>query len=364
MLSGKPLLEYASMPRQPKPFFHRGWWVTDVGGERTKLAAGRANRKQAVDELRQLLAKVEYAPEHKTLRQLAVWELCDQFLDWVKIHRAEKTYSDYHDWLTRWVKLHGKRRARDIRPLDLEKWKAALVEKELKPCTVNHAIIAVQTAWSWGVKNEVLAVNPLAKVEKLFAEGRQRILTPDEFRSLLRHSDALFRQILLVFRLTGARPSEVRKLTWEQVNWENHCWVIRRHKTTRTAKQKNKPRIIPMPLIVERLLLWRLTRYGQTERVFLNCRRKPWTINAFRCRMRCLRDKAGLKPDANGESIVMYTTRHSFATAAIAAGVTDRRLSELLGHQDPKMTQKYVHLAHSDLYAASQQATKGYMSPK
>lgn len=352
------------MPRQPKPFFHRGWWVTDVGGQRTKLAQGRANRKQADIVFHDMLSKVDYSASGKTVPQVAVWELCEQFLDWVKIHRAAKTFSDYHDWLARWIKLNGTRLARDIRPLDLEQWKATLVKSGLKACTVNHAIIAVQTAWNWAVRNELLPVSPLSKVEKLYAEGRQRILTPDEFRALLRHATALFRQVLLVFRLTGARPSELRKLTWEQVNWEHHCWVIRKHKTTRTAKDRNKPRIIPMPPIVERLLQWRLRRYGPTKYVFLNRYGRPWSINAFRCRMRRLREEAEVVADENGETIVLYTTRHSFATAAIAAGVTDRRLSELLGHTDPKMTQRYVHLAHGDLYKASRQATDGYMSGK
>jgi hypothetical protein len=58
MLSGKvPCAEEASMPHVPKPFFHRGWWVTDVGGERTKLAHGRDNHKQAEQALHELLAK-------------------------------------------------------------------------------------------------------------------------------------------------------------------------------------------------------------------------------------------------------------------------------------------------------------------
>jgi integrase len=200
--------------------------------------------KQAFHEL---LAKGNYAPEGKTVQQLAVWEVCDQFLEWVETHRAEKTFADYHDCLSRWVKLHGKKTARDIRPLDLEKWKTDLVKSGLKPCTVNHAVIAVQTCWNWAVKNGILLANPLARVEKLFTEGRQRVLTPEEFRGLLRNSDSLFRQVLLVFRLTGIRPSEFCKLAWEQVHWDHHCWVIRKHKATRTAKER-KPRIVPMPV--------------------------------------------------------------------------------------------------------------------
>src|SRR5262249_15031577 len=151
-------------------------------------------------------------------------------------------------------------------------------------------------------------------VEKLPAEGRQRVMTPEEFRTMLRHSDALFRQVLLVFRLTGIRPGEFRKLTWDQVCWEQHCWIIRKHKATRTAKEK-KPRIVPMLPIVEKLLLWRLRKYGETPFVFLNEDGKPWQYNALRCRMRRLRERAGIVPDDGGENIVLYTARHSYATA-------------------------------------------------
>jgi integrase len=352
------------MPRQPKPFFHRGWWVTDVGGTRTKLAQGHENRKQAEQAFHEMLAKASYGPgAAKTVQQIAVWELCEQFLDWVEIHRSPQTFTDYKTWLKRWVVLHGRRLARDIRPLDLEQWKASLVKAGRKPCTVNHAIVAVQTCWNWGVRNELLTANPLVRVEKLHAEGRRRVMTSDEFRGMLRHSDALFRQVLLVFRLTGVRPGEFRKLTWDHVNLEHHCWVIRDHKASRTAKDK-KPRVVPMPPIVEKLLQWRLKEYGRTAYVFLNEDGERWTSNALRCRMRRLRDRARIAPDENGEKIVMYTARHSYATAAVASGVSDRRLADLMGHTTSKTTQRYVHLAHSDLYQAALEATAGYMSPK
>ncbi len=121
------------MPRQAKPFFHRGWWVPDVGSKRTKLARGRENRKQAEQGFHEMLAKVSYSPEAKTVPPLAVWELCEKFLEWVQIHHSDKTFEDYHDWLSRWVKLHGKKLARDIRPLHLEEWKADLIRAGKKP---------------------------------------------------------------------------------------------------------------------------------------------------------------------------------------------------------------------------------------
>jgi integrase len=351
------------MPRRPKPFFHRGWWCTNVGGTRTKLAQGRENKNAAEDALLDLLNERRQHPDRKTYPQLTVLDLCEKFLDWVELHRSPDTYDDYRDWLDRWVKLHGSTRAREIRSLDLEEWKAGLAKPGVSPWTVNHAIIAVKTCWSWGVKNDLLPVNPLQKVQKLDAEGRERTFTQEEFLALLRHSDALFRQVLLFFRLTGIRPGELRRLSWEQVDFDNHIVVIRKHKSRRTAKVK-RPRIIHLPSAGENLLRWRLRANGHGERVFLNGDGQPWSYNALRCRMRRLRVRAGIGPDENGERVVLYTARHTFGSRAAAAGVSDRRLAELMGHTDPKMTQKYIHLANPDLHKAALEATNGYLRVK
>src|SRR5262249_44518552 len=154
----------------------------------------------------------------KPAAALAVWELCDQFLSFVELNRAPRTFEFYKERLEPWVALHGKELARNLVALDLERWKADLVKKDYSPTTVNQHIIAVQTCWNWGVKMDLFFQSPFRKVEKLDAEGRERILMPEEFSALLRASDKLFRQVLLVFRLTGVRPSEFCGLTWGQVN--------------------------------------------------------------------------------------------------------------------------------------------------
>lgn len=48
-----------------------------------------------------------------------------------------------------------------------------------------------------------------------------------------------------------------------------------------------------------------------------------------------------------GGKVTMHTLRHSFASKLVKNGV---RLFEVsvLGHSDPKMTQRYAHLAPND----------------
>src|SRR5262249_35481701 len=113
-------LEEASMPRRPKPFFHRGWWCSNVGGTRSKLAKGRENRQAAEDALLDLLRERRDGTERKPVPQITVLDLCEKFLDWVELHRSPDTYDDYQDWLVKWIKLYGPRRVRDIHSLDLE----------------------------------------------------------------------------------------------------------------------------------------------------------------------------------------------------------------------------------------------------
>src|ERR1700722_7511344 len=128
------------MPRRPKPFFYRGWWCTNVGGSRTKLAKGHADRAAAEDALLDLLQEMRRSATRKTFPQLTVLDLCHQFLDWVEFNLAKATYEDYRRWLKKWCALHGKKRAREIRKLNLEEWKTALAEQYPSTRQINHHI--------------------------------------------------------------------------------------------------------------------------------------------------------------------------------------------------------------------------------
>src|ERR1043166_7947560 len=54
-LTSKATCSEASMPRVAKPYLHRGWFVTNIGGERQKLcreSGGIAVAREALDRLK------------------------------------------------------------------------------------------------------------------------------------------------------------------------------------------------------------------------------------------------------------------------------------------------------------------------
>jgi site-specific recombinase XerD len=345
------------MARRAKPFIRRGFYVTKLGGngKLTKLvpvAAGLEAAEIALLELQLRLKKERPKP----VTEITVRDLCERFMDTVEVEKSHNTYLDYQQGLQRFLNLHEDRRVRDITKVMVLDFRDGMSRKGYKPKTVNNALIGLKACWNWGNKFDLVAENPFKGVELLHAEGRQRLVTDEEYRRLLAHADTLFRELLIVFRQTPARQQDVRNLTWPMMHFDHHVWVIHRHKGTRTARVK-KPRIIPMSPATEKLLLRRRKRFGHQPYVFLNEDGQPWKKDALCLRMRRCRERAGILPDTNDEQLVLYSHRHTYLTNAAASGISAPILQDLGGWTTIKMAETYVHNAFPDLYEAGLKTT-------
>ncbi|OAI54975.1 hypothetical protein AYO44_13885 [Planctomycetaceae bacterium SCGC AG-212-F19] len=343
------------MPRVAKPYLHRGWFVTNIGGERRKLcreSEGMTLAQEALDRL-----KVErHDNRGKTFPKLTVAELSALFLQYCEVDKAPGTVTHYNSKLKPFVARFGSQPVRQLHLTDGVTFKKALIEKKLENCTINHHVRAAKTALNWAVDAEFLPKNPWRKIKFLPEEGRQRIVTDDEFLALLRHcTDALYKQILIALRYTAARPGELRSLTWTMVNWQTHCWIIpvRKTKTGTTAKQP-KPRIIPMIPLIERLLRHRQAKCGQNELVFPDLHGMQWKVDTFCQRFARLRERAGIT-EKDGETLVLYSNRHTRLTE-LATDLSAPILQAVAGHTTFGMTQRYLHIANQEVYKAVMEA--------
>lgn len=344
--------------RRPHPRFdqRRNAWVTRAGGRLKILAKGPKNAQteaEAWDAFYTHMAHLGNPVEEAGPTAISLGQLADKFGEWlqreVEAERLKpRTLDYYRDQIQRFLDaVGGNRPAASIKPHELESHK-----------TNWHSVQSIQRLYNWGVQMGHLTESPIKGVTRPDLGQRERVLSRDETVRLLRTADHDFRSFLIAMRHTLARPQEIRALQWKHLATEPVPMFVLQDFKARSRRKDRKTAVRTL-LVDDRLgrLLCRLHEKRQPnpdDFVFLNSQGKQWTSNAVRCRMRRLREKAGLEPDENGEPVVAYTLRHTSATQASANGVQDRLLAELMGHTSSSTTQRYQHLQPEHLAEAIQ----------
>ncbi|HEY1599265.1 MAG TPA: site-specific integrase [Pirellulales bacterium] len=331
-----------------------------VGGQKTKLAEGKSNRRAAQSRLDELRDLAEANPDPDS-GEHTVASIIERYMGIVFPTLGVETRKARFGYLQDFAEAHGDRRVADCRKDHLQEW--LLKHKSWKSdWTKRSALRAVQGVFCWAADADLIPKNPFRKIRQAAGSPR-RDMTFDEFRAILRTTagyykkrptpGARFRQILFFLWLTGCRPAEAAKLRWDEVDLDGGVIVLRHHKTIKTQR-KPKPRIVPLvPVVVS--LLRHIKRTSRGDRVFSTHRGTPWNRYNLGLRVRRARVKGGVSDD-----VKLYGVRHAFGTRGIVNGLDIKTLSHLMGHETTQMTEHYLHLAgRRDYLAAAMQTVSG-----
>lgn len=150
--------------------------------------------------------------------------------------------------------------------------------------------------------------------------------------------------------LTGARLGEIQNLKWSYID---HARGVAFLPDSKTGKKI-------LPLSGPALDIINATpRVADNEYVFCGSNPGAPIVN-FRKPWGRLRASAGL------DDVRLHDLRHNFASVAINSGTPLAVIGGLLGHKNPKTTQRYAHLADSVLHEAGNataSALAGKISP-
>jgi integrase len=292
-------------------------------------------------------------------------------------------------------------RVRDLRVIDLLRYRAELVEAGKSNRTANAHVGAVKAMLNWVVSAQLVAENPVESLKPLpMGEAHQvhvrRALSDEEIARFLaaaeqddadvaaylaaektiasgtkprayaqRRRTPRVPQALLWRALveTGARWGELTQATWADLDAEDRTLRLRAA-TTKTRRE----RVIPLrsELVAELLALrpvhqrvrQRLVQPG--DRIFLAPEGRAWdaaTTGARRIFRRIL-ERAGIaRRDSAGRFVDIHALRHTAATVMIRRGVPLAVAQRVLGHVSPEMTARvYTHLEVEDLRVAVAEA--------
>jgi integrase len=218
-------------------------------------------------------------------------------------------------------------------------------------------------AVDWGYRSD----NPCQHVKANVEHRRERYLSDDELDRLMseveRHRaigghwvDSADQIELLV--LTGCRRGELLGMAWSQIeglDGTRPTWVLPSRSTKegqRTGRNKRLPLSEGAAAVLrrrrdERNAGGRVVRLHHHDFVFRGGNGKAGA-NRLETDWYILRAAAGI------EDVRLHDLRHSFASFAVAEGLSLEIIGKLLGHSKIATTQRYSHLSDAPLREAAE----------
>jgi integrase len=196
-------------------------------------------------------------------------------------------------------------------------------------------------------RNAVLG-NPCKGIERNYEEGRERFFSAAELAAItdaLAEYPGVAADCVRLIMLTGCRPAEAMRAEWSEFDEQAGFWI----KPSSHTKQRRPHKLPLSPAAIELIERLRKTRKGK----WAFPGDKPgkhlaalWHLWHF------VRRKTGLGQDAR-----VYDLRHTFASVGAGGGLSLPIIGRLLGHTQPRTTQRYAHLADDPLREAAEKIT-------
>lgn len=254
-----------------------------------------------------------------------IMDVIPEYLEWLKLHRAENTYNDVKRSLNFLLPHFGRLQAPRIIPTVINKYKQFRAEH---PCAVNKELAYLRGILTFMVNRNY--ATPLSfKIGKMpYQKPLPQIPHPDDFAKFFAEiKDNAKKAMILLMWDNGFRWKEVSRLKWEEIDWTRNIIYL-------TDTKGNYPRL--GILTDEVRLLLELQRKGKGF-VFINPKTaKPYkglyTLFKAACR------RSGVR------RIRPHLLRHAFGTYSLEATGDLRLVQTMMGHKDINTTIIYTQI--------------------
>jgi len=323
----------------------------DVDGKFRKRVYRGIDRKEAERLERKILAERDRGERPPDERNAPTFTAFSK--TWVEEHRSgwkASTLAQYQDILgTHLRPAFGDRRVSAISESDARQFLTKLQDGGLSARRINLVLLVLKAVVKAACRRRFLREDPLSAV-RLLKEPRTEVdpLDPQEVDAFLAKCPPWWCPYFTVSFYTGARPNELAALKWGDVDGARGQFRIRagRYRGVEgPPKTESSIRDVDMlPPVVEALQAQRKQQAAQRLRagkgtaepgqdyVFTGPDGGFLNVNALRDRVwYTTLKKAGLRRR------IMYQTRHSFASNALAAGESPSWVAAMLGHKGPEI---------------------------
>jgi integrase len=267
-----------------------------------------------------------------------------QYIPYVKT-RKRTWRKDLEYYELRLKSAFGNKRLNQITRHQIQTFHTRLRDEGLAASTCNHYLKLIHRVLQICLDWELVDKNVAARIPHYKEENMiENYLSDEELRYFVgilhNHPNRNVSNILLLLLDTGCRVNEILSLRWADCDLDN--------RVIRIAAQNSKSwkmRSIPLNSGALDILRKQALITADLDYCFINFQtgKRYTTISKVFERIKKLARV----------NIRLHDLRHNFASMLINDGRTLFEVQQILGHSNPKVTQRYAHLTAKTLEAAA-----------
>lgn len=329
---------------------HSCWYVIDGPGllDRVIDHLSRENIDVDVSAYKNVNTHgVDKAPEHvdKTHARQPLPPLSEEHMGAIRLSEQRlnlKGYSvntkkTYKHQLKEFFAFYNDTSALDITENEINNYMVYLVEKKkVSRSTHGQAINAIKFFYERVLKQE----RKVYHLERPMREKRlPEVLSTNEVLSIFAQLSNLKHKLMMMLLYSGGlRRSELLNLRAGDVDIERRVIFIRGGKGKKDRQTILADRVIP-------LFEEYVKKYDPLLWLFQGSDGGQYSVTSLRKILERAVKGAGIR-----KRVRLHMLRHSFATHLLEAGTSTRYIQVLLGHESPKTTEQYTHVAAAGIY--------------
>lgn len=320
------------------------------GVKRAKLFPDASMESKRAAMQWELETRKRLEQESTATRCLSIIVWIDEYLDEVQARYSQKTYEEKRKAFSRFIKHSGYAMETPVEEIKRDAVRGFLrhLSKKISGHAANKARKNIGAAWRWGERNIEgwpHVPNHFLTCERFKEQKSIRYIPPEEdFWKVYAFCEKQDQVMLLAFFHLGARRNELFSLKWSEVDFNREQVYLQ----TRKRDGGLEGNWVPMTKqLCRELAAWfeeRQSMMGMDpEHVFVILANTAFCEDyygkPFQKRqhfMEKLCTKAGVKPFG------FHSIRHLFASRLWRKNVALGHIQQLLRHQSPRTTERYL----------------------
>jgi integrase len=324
--------------------FKRGtvWWIQYfVRGSRTRESTGFTEKRDAENLLRQRLGDVA-AGRHVGPGKATVADLCALVMTDYRLRGLRNLQHVEWRYEANVKPVLGNLAANTFGTAQIRKYVEIRLQAGASNSTINRELAIVRRGFKLGAQEDPPLVNRQPTIPKLEEDNaRQGFIEREQYEMLVEHLPVNLRALLVCGYHTGARKNELRRIKWDQVDFDAR--LIR----LTTAQTKGKQaRTLPIYGDMERWLWLQYETAGENPYVFHGSCRFPVDNHLNGWSEAC--QAAGVP------GLLFHDLRRSAVRNMKRAGIQDVVAMRISGHKTRSVFDRYNIVDETDVSGAAE----------